>query len=317
MIEDIFFVLGGLILLTVGGELLVRCSSRIASAYGISPLVVGLTIVALGTSAPELGVSLFAALQGKPEIALTNVVGSNIFNIGFILGLCALVSPLVVQLKLLKFDIPIMILASIAVYFFCRDLNFVQIEGIVLVVCAAIYLYWIVRAAKKEPKNISDNIELAESKTKRSPLGWNLIYMIISLGVLVVGSRLLVSGAEGIAKAFGVSESLIGLTIVAAGTSLPEVATSVMATLRGQTDIAVGNVIGSNILNIFLILGVSAGLNTSLAVPEALVNFDLVVMIGVAFICYPLLVTSRKLVRWEGALLLAGYAGYTAILIVG
>lgn len=315
MTESFGFIIGGLLLLTLGGEFLVRAASRVARSFGISPLVIGLTIVAIGTSAPELGVSLFAAINGNPEIALSNVVGSNIFNIAFILGLCAIVSPLAVHLTLIKFDVPIMIGATIVIYLFSLNGSLERYEGWILILAAVAYMFWIVRAARNEPKEISDNIELSPSKTKTKALAWNLFLIVVSLGVLVVGSRLLVNGAVSIAQNFGVSDSLIGLTIVAAGTSLPEVATSLMATIRGQTDIAIGNVIGSNIMNIFFILGVSTSLNDNLIVPPT-ISYDMLVMLAIAIICYPLLVTAKKLERWEGSLLMSGYIGYIAHLLV-
>ena len=314
MAESIGFIIGGLSLLTLGGEFLVQAASRIATSFRISPLVIGLTIVAIGTSAPELGVSLFAALNGNPEIALANVVGSNIFNIAFILGLCAIVAPLVVHLKLIKFDVPIMIGASIAVFALGWNGFLGRFEGLALVLAAIVYTIWIVRAARNEAVNIVNTIELSSNKTQFKPLLWNSLIVVLALVVLVVGSRLLVSGAVSVARGFGLSEALIGLTIVAAGTSLPEVATSVMATIRGQTDIAVGNVIGSNIMNIFLILGISAGLNENLVVSNVL-SIDIIIMLVTAIICYPLLVTARKLVRWEGVLLMIGYLGYLSYLV--
>lgn len=312
---SIAFLVLGLVLLTLGGEFLVKAASKVAAFMGISPLVIGLTVVACGTSAPELGVSLFAALEGNPEIALSNVVGSNIFNIGFILGLCALLSPLVVDLKLIKLDVPILIGASILTYLFAYDGEISRMEGVLLIAGAVGYVLWLIRASKKESKEIKEEFGSSLKSPSKKELYLNSLYIVLSLGLLIAGSKFLVSGAVDIAKLLNVSDSLIGLTIVAAGTSLPEVATSVMATLRGQKDIAIGNVIGSNIFNIFLILGLSVSASSGLGVTESLIRFDLLVMVGVAALCYPMLVTSKKLVRWEGAVLFLSYVAYTAFLI--
>lgn len=313
-IESSLFVILGLALLIGGGELLVRSASKIAIDLGLSPLVIGLTIVAYGTSAPELGVSLFAAIEGSPEIALSNVVGSNIFNIGFILGLCALISPLTVNLQLIKIDVPILIFISLLSYLFCLNGQLETSEGLVLFLGAALYTFWLIRASKKEStviqKEFSENI----NPNRNSKIFKEFLFVLIALGILVVGSRLLVIGAIDLAKLLGVSDTLIGLTIVAAGTSMPEVATSVMATIRGQKDIAIGNVIGSNIFNILLILGLSSGVSSGLKVAPSILQFDLLFMVGIAIVCFPLLVTTRKLVRWEGAILIGGYIAYTVFL---
>ncbi len=315
MIESSIYIFIGLVLLAGGGELLVRSASKIALTFGVSPLVIGLTIVAFGTSAPELGVSLFAAINGNPEIALTNVVGSNIFNIGFILGLCAIISPLLVNLQLIKFDVPVMIIVSGLTYIFCKNDTLSQIEGLGLFAGTFIYSARLIRASKKERSDVIE--EFAEAtrpiSVKKIWPAYTLVFA--SIGILVVGSKLLVSGATNVATHLGVSSTLIGLTIVAAGTSLPEVATSIMATLRGQTDIAIGNVIGSNIFNLLLVLGLSSGINSGLRVDASLIKFDLLVMVGMAILSFPFLVTAKRLVRWEGLVLFAAYIAYTFYLI--
>lgn len=315
MIEAIFYVLLGLGFLVLGGEFLVRSASNIALALGVSPLVIGLTVVAYGTSAPELGVSLFASLQGNPEIALSNVIGSNIFNIGFILGLCAMVAPLTVNMQLLKLDVPILVLITGLVYLFALDGQLSPIEGVALFAGAVIYTTWLVWASKKESKSVNEEFSDGLPSKPRPKILKDIFLALGALAVLVGGSRFLVSGATDLAKLLGVSDALIGLTIVAAGTSMPEVATSVMATVRGQKDIAIGNIIGSNIFNILLILGLSSGITSGLNVSQNILDFDMICMLALTALCYPLLVTAKKLVRWEGAVLFSAYIAYTVYLI--
>lgn len=315
MIESFLYLFSGLVLLVLAGELLIRSASTIAAAVGISPLVIGLTIVAFGTSAPELVVSIFAALQGSPEIALANVIGSNIFNIGFILGICALISPLVVNIQLLKLDVPILIIASGLAYAFCYDGQLSTAEGFILCLGVVLYTFWLLSASKKESQQVHTEFsEIVKPKAKIK-LPYYFFLLTVSLGVLVGGSKLFIEGAISIAKQLGLSDTFIGLTIVAAGTSLPEVATSVMATIRGHKDIAIGNVIGSNIFNILFILGVSAGISSGLNVNENIIKFDFLFMLAISLLCLPLVMTSKKLVRWEGALLLSGYIVYTLLLV--
>ena len=318
---SIILVLAGLVLLAFGGEILVRSASRIAVVLGVSPLVIGLTIVAYGTSAPELGVSLFASLEGNPAIAVTNVVGSNIFNVCFILGLCALISPLVVNLQLLKLDVPILIVTSVLAMIFCLDGQVSLYEGLTLTTGAIVYTYWLIQSSRNEGQAVKDEFAEAISPAGAEDRGKTLlsqsIFCLISLGVLLAGSKLLVQGATELAKVVGVSDRLIGLTIVAAGTSLPEVATSIMATIRGQRDIAVGNIIGSNIFNLMLILGLSSLFSDGgLSVSPSLISFDIPIMVAAVFLIFPLLWTSRKLVRWEGGILFLGYVGYGVALWV-
>jgi len=316
MTISILFVLIGLVFLILAGELLVRSSSKIANAYGVPPLIIGLTVVAFGTSLPEFGVSLIASINGNPEIALTNVIGSNIFNLGFILGVCALISPLKVNRQLIKFDVPILIGASLSTYLFCLNGTLEKYEGLILFFGIFAYIFWLVRASKTESyevqKEFSDAAPVHESKS----LIKNYLFTLVSLAVLVAGAKLLVTGAIDLSKMFNVSDSLIGLTIVATGTSLPEVATSIMATIKGKTDIAVGNVIGSNIFNLLLTLGLCSSVGPKLQVNPYLMQFDLLVMLGISVACYPMLASARKLVRWEGALLLGGYICYITFLII-
>jgi cation:H+ antiporter len=315
------FVLG-LGLLVVGAEALIRGSSRLAAALGIPPLIIGLTVVALGTSAPELAVTLEAALSsdGAADIALGNVVGSNIFNVLFILGLSALLAPLVVAQQLVRVDVPIMIAASALVLVLAADGRLGRADGLLLLCGIAAYLTFVVWQARRERDRTVQREYEAEYGAKAGTAGQvalNLALVAGGLGLLVVGAGWLVDGAVAIARALGLSELVIGLTIVAAGTSLPEVATSVLASLRGERDIAVGNVVGSNLFNVLLVLGGAASLSTTgVNVAPAALAFDIPVMVVVAVACLPIFFTGYRIGRWEGLLFLGYYVAYTAFLLM-
>lgn len=305
----------GLVFLIVGAEALVRGSSRLAVSLGISPLAIGLTVVAFGTSSPELAVSIKAVLSNQAGIAVGNIVGSNIFNTLFILGLSALIAPLIVAKQLIRFDVPLMIALSFLVYFFSFDGRFGRIDGGLLVIGLVIYISFLFYQSRKEIINKPNDNE------NEMPVGgnWfiNLILIAVGLGLLVLGSRWLVDGAVSFARYFGVSELVIGLTIVSAGTSLPEVVTSVIAAIRGERDIAVGNVIGSNLFNIMCVLGIASVVGPNgMEVSPAVTNFDIPVMLGVAIVCLPIFYTGGIISRKEGALLLGSYLIYTLYLIL-
>jgi cation:H+ antiporter len=309
--------LAGLVLLISGADLLVRGASRLSLSLGIAPLVVGLTVVAFGTSAPELAVSIKGALDGQTDIALGNVVGSNIFNILLILGLSALISPLVVDRQLIRQEVPIVIGLSLLVGAMAMDLRLSFAEGAVLAAIIAGYTLLLYVQGKNAPANeVADDL-LPSGPAWLSKLPAQLLLIGVGLGMLVLGSRWLVDSATTFAAMLGVSELVIGLTIVAAGTSLPEVATSVIAALRGEREIAVGNVLGSNIFNLGVVLGVSAMVSgTGLTVPPSLLAFDLPVMIAVAVACLPILFTGHLIARWEGAVFLGYYVAYTTYLVL-
>lgn len=311
------FVLG-LILLIIGAEALVRGAAKLAAAVGISPLVIGLTVVAYGTSAPELAVSVQSTFAGQADIALGNVVGSNIFNVLFILGLSATITPLVVSRQLIKIDVPIMIGISFILALMALDGNVGRIEGALLFAGVVTYTIFVIRQSRNEQKQVQDEYAREYGNGKSKP-HWlvNLGLIISGLGLLVLGSRWLVNGAVAIAQSLGVSELIIGLTIIAAGTSLPEVATSIIASIRGERDIAVGNVVGSNIFNILSVLGLSALVSPSgVAVSTAALRFDIPVMLVVAVACLPIFFTGNLIARWEGALFLGYYIAYTLYLIL-
>jgi len=314
----IVMFIAGLLLLIVGAETLVRGASRLAAALGIAPLVIGLTVVAFGTSSPELAVSIKAAFSGQGSIAMGNVVGSNIFNILFILGLSALIAPLVVAQQLVRLDVPLMIGLSVLVLLFGLDGKIGRIEGILLVAGLAFYIVFLISQSRKESMAVQDEYtqEFKADRLTKTGWLWNIGLVLGGLGLLVLGSRWMVDGAVSMAQFMGVSEEVIGLTIVAAGTSLPEVVTSVIAAMRGKVDIAVGNVVGSNIFNIMAVLGLTSVVAPEgIAVSSALIRFDIPIMILVAFACLPIFFTEGRISRSEGAVLFGYYIAYTLYLI--
>lgn len=304
----------GLILLILGAELLVRGASRLAAAIGISPLVIGLTVVAFGTSSPELAVSLVSAWTGQADIAVGNVVGSNIFNILVIIGLSALIVPLTVAQQLVRLDVPLLIGVSLLTFLLGRDGLIGRGEGLILFGLLIAYLVFLARFSPRESVEVQAEYaqEFGDSRFKE-PLQYVSYFVLVGLGLilLVVGSRWLVAGAVAVARLLGVSELVIGLTIIAGGTSLPEVATSVVAALRKERDIAVGNAVGSNLFNLLAVLGLAALVAPrGVAVAQAALVFDLPVMIAVAVATLPVFFTGYRIARWEGALFLAYYAAY-------
>ncbi len=309
----------GLLVLVLGAEVLVRGASRLALALGLTPLVVGLTVVAFGTSAPELAVSVGAGRAGVPDLAIGNVVGSNVFNVLFILGAAALIAPLVVARQLVRLDVPVMIAASALALGLAADGRIGTGDGILLVAGLLAYVSWLVRAGRRasaEATIVDPDPDVPAVARPRPHLLVDLGLVAGGLALLVLGSRWLVDGATGVAGALGVSDVIVGLTIVAAGTSMPEVATSLVATVRGQRDLAIGNVVGSNVFNLLGILGV-ASLATpgGLVVPAGVLGFDAWVMLAVAVVCLPVFVSGMGVARWEGAVFLLGYVAYTAVLV--
>lgn len=299
----------GFVLLVWGADKFVAGASALARRLGVSPLLVGLTIVAFGTSAPELAVSLTAALQGANEIAVGNVVGSNIFNMLVVAGLSAVVCPLIMDRTLLRRDWPISLAAAVLLLvFIAPDLTISRVEGIILLAAFAVVLGIQIRAALKN----RDTLETEEDEVAMPPLMIG-INIVLGLACIIIGGQLAVNGATGIARMFGLSETLIGLTIVAIGTSLPELVTSLVAARKGQNEIAMGNVIGSNIFNLLLILGVSA---TITPIPvQATSIIDALVLIGISIVFY-LPARRGKLGRAPGAIMALTYVVYTAYLII-
>jgi cation:H+ antiporter len=313
---------GGLIALVIGANALVRGASKLALSFGISPLVVGLTIVAFGTSAPEMAVSVGAVLDGQTDIAVGNVVGSNIFNVLFILGASALVAPLVVNVQLIRQEVPIMIGASVLLLALGLDGKLSMLEGGLLAALLVAYTVFLIVQSRRESQAAKD--EFAQEVKPSTAGAWDARWpvqvglVVVGLVFLVLGSDWLVTAAVAFASALGVSDVVIGLTIVAAGTSLPEVAASLTAALKGERDIAVGNVVGSNVFNVLGCLGL-AGLasgSSGLGIAASVLNFDIWVMLAVALACLPVFVTGREIARWEGGLFLAYYGAYVAYLIL-
>lgn len=312
----------GLVLLVVGAEMLVRGSSSLAARVGLSPLVIGLTIVAFGTSSPELAVSVGSALSGEAEIAVGNVVGSNIFNVLFILGLSALIVPLTVSNQLVRLDVPIMIVVSVLVLALAWDGEVGRGDGGILVVGVVLYTVFAICQSRQETRREGTGDEAAvapetPAANRQRSLMVHLGLIVGGLALLVLGARWLVDGAVELARTIGVSELVVGLTIVAAGTSLPEVATSIVAALRNERDIAVGNVVGSCLYNLLAILGLTSILSpNALVVAPGMLNFDIPVMIAVAIACLPIFFTGQLIGRWEGGLFLGYYVAYIAYLIL-
>lgn len=305
----------GLVLLVVGADVLVRGAARLAANLGIPSLVIGLTVVAFGTSAPELAVSVKAAYSGQAELAIANVVGSNIFNVLFILGVAAIISPLIVSQQLIRQDVPIMIGVSLVAVLMVLDGQIGRVEAAALATGLVVYTVFLFYQGRKQGVAVADG-EVGEMLSVETPVWKNILLVIGGLILLVIGARWLVQSAVEIASAWGVSEAVIGLTIVAAGTSLPEVMTSIVATLKGERDIAIGNVVGSNIFNILCVLGISGLVSpTPLLAGAQMAQIDIPVMLAVAALCAPLFFTGAILSRIEGALFLVLYVAYVWFLI--
>ncbi len=313
----VFALLIGLLLLIIGAESFVRGAAKLAAVVGLSPLVIGLTVVSYGTSAPELAVSVQASLVGQPEIALGNVIGSNIFNILMTLGIAALVVPLTVAQQLIRLDVPIMIGVTALLLLFVADGVLSQTDGTILLVGGVVYTVFLLWQSRKE-SDANVEAEYEQEYGSAAPRDWQhllrfVLLLAVGLVLLTVGANLLVYGATAIAEAIGVSQLIIGLTVVAIGTSLPELATSVVACYRGERDIAVGNVVGSNIFNILTVLGATSAI-ADITVSPAALRFDLPVMMVVAIACLPIFYTGNRISRWEGMLFISYYVAYTAYL---
>ncbi len=313
----IAFILGFVFLIS-GAELLVRGASNLAKTIGISPLVVGLTIVAFGTSAPELAVNIQSTWTSKPDLAVGNIIGSNILNILLVLGIGAIIAPLSISQRLIRLEVPLMIGASFALLLLSIDGKLDFWDGLLMFSAIVIYAFFSIKMCRqdKQPEHCSSE-QLSKSWYQKFSVIIQLGLIIVGLGLLVQGSQWLVEGAVVIAKLIGISELIIGLTIVSIGTSLPEVATVVIASLRGEPELVVGNVVGSNLFNILLVLGF-----TSLIAPDGIevshtaIVFDMPVMIAVAVACLPIFFVGYMIKRWEGILFLAFYVAYTLYLFL-
>ena len=305
-VSIILFVVG-LIMLFLGGEGLVRGASRLARVLGISPIVIGLTVVAFGTSAPEFVVGLIAALKGASDVVLGNIIGSNISNIGLILGIGAIISPLIIQIRIIKVEVPIMIALSLILYGLAAwSLNLGFLQGVFLfgsLIAFTIYSYF---GSKKEPKQVEEEFE--EFVGSGNSVWKQVVFIVLGLAALIIGARFVVDSAIFIARVAGISELVISITAVAIGTSLPELSTTIIAAIRKEHDIIVGNIIGSNIFNIG-ILGVISIIHP-VTVDSALLRFEFPVMIFFSILVLPLMITGKKVGRVEGILLLVLYAAF-------
>ncbi len=307
---DIGSIVLGLVGLLVGGNGLVRSATRLAASFGVSPLVIGLTVVAIGTSMPELVVSVSAALQGSSDISIGNVVGSNIANIGLILGLAGLITPLVINTMLIKREIPVMIAVAVLALLMALDGTMGLVEGGILLAGYVIFTFVLYRfspSAAADPE-LTVEIQKLSSADKPPRRVVTAFWLLVWLGVLIAGAQFTVSGAVDIARFLGVSELVIGLTLVAVGTSLPEIVTSVIASIRGESDLAAGNVVGSNIANILVILGTTAIIRP-IGVSSDVLTYDFPIMLVFSVLLLPF-VLDRKLQRWQAGLLLLAYVGY-------
>jgi len=319
-IYDSALLLAGLALLVGGAELLVRGASRLALRFGISPLVIGLTVVAFGTSAPELAVTVQSGLAGQSGLAIGNIVGSNIFNVLLVLGVSAVITPLVVSQQLVRLDVPLMIGAALLLWVLALDGRIGLMDGLLLTAGIVAYTAFAIWQGRKEGEEIKAEYAQEFGDGKSTWLGRLPVQVALiagGLALLVLGAHWLVTGAVAIARSIGVSEVIIGLTIVAAGTSLPELATSLMAALRGERDIAVGNVIGSCLFNLLSIAGIAALVTPGgIEVAASLLRFDIPVMVAVALASLPIFVTGHLIARWEGVMFLGYYVAYVAYLIL-
>ena len=338
---DLGRILLGLVLLVAGGEMLVRGAAGLAARIGMSPLVVGLTVVAFATSAPELAVTLGAVLGGEPGLAVGNVVGSNIANVLMILGISALILPLLVKVQLVRVDIPFMAAFSVLFFLLASDGGLNRVDGLILFVLLILYISVAIILSRREGhvddlhgpgasiatasagrvgQTVGMDVgeegatmtEAAEKvDVQNGSIGRDLVFLLIGVALLIAGADILVRGATGIATAFGVSDLIVGLTVVAIGTSLPELATSIVAVRRGQRDLAVGNVVGSNIFNIGAVAGLAGIISpTGLPVPDSALALDIPLMIAAAVVLLPLSFTGSVIRRWEGAVLLGLYIAY-------
>lgn len=321
-VHPAFVFLGGLVVIIVGAELVLRGAARIAAMLGLKPIVIGLTVVAIGTSMPELAVGITAVIEGKGPLAVGNIAGTNMFNILLILGLSAAIRPLPLQMLSIRLDVPVMIAAAVGLFVMAWDRVLTRTEGAVLVSSSVVYTIALVRLSRRESPELKQ--EFAEEYSRKALAAgrgaahgaWNALLLLVGMALTILGGDLLVAGAIEVARAIGVSDAVIGLTIVAVGTSAPELATTIVSTLKDDRDVAVGNLIGSSITNILVILGL-----TSLAAPEGIdvsldvLWIDLPLAAAVAAVCLPVFRSDRSVSRREGLAFVATYAAYLTTIL--
>lgn len=311
--EYLWLILG-LVALVLGGEFLVKGAVSIALKAKISPLVVGMTVVSFGTSAPELLVSLSAVFDGYPDVSVGAVVGSNISNIGLVLGITVLIFPIVVNRDSLRIDWPLMILATFMFYFFAMNGEISWWEGSIFMVILSLFTFWLIRRSRREGIQLAAESEVEEINVG-NPVYKDVFFLAIGMLALYFGAEWLIDSVVSIASSQGVSEKLISVTIVAFGTSLPELVTSAMAAVRKETDISIGNLIGSNIFNIFAILGITSILHP-LKISQSINQFDMYFLLAISILLLPLMLFGKKIGRLKGVFLILFYAGYVYFSII-
>ncbi len=310
--QYIFAIVAGFIVLVWGADRFVYGAAGTARNIGVSSLVIGLTIVGFGTSAPEILVSIMAALEGSPGIAIGNAIGSNIANIALVLGTTALVSPLLVGSKILKREFPIMLFAMVVALFLIYDLRLSWIDGLILLSGMVAFTFWLIKISRSKDKDTTLQMEF-ESEIPHIPLKTSLLWTAAGLVLLLISSQVLVYGASNLAKYFGVSDLVIGLTIIAIGTSLPELATSIMSAIKKEHDMAIGNIIGSNMFNLLAVLGIPAILASPISLSAEVISRDYMMMLGLTIVLFIFAYGFRgpgRINRIEGGLLLLSYIGY-------
>lgn len=306
----LFFI--GVVMIYGGAELLVKNSSSLALRFGLRPIIIGFTIMAMGSSFPELSVSFTSAFRGTKGIALGNIVGSNIANIGLVIGCAALIRPLTIHVNTIRKEMPYLIATTALFFLVSLDGQIGRLDGFLLLAAFFVFMGYMIRMAKKdrqsEQKFLSD---VAEKKRSRSLVS-EIFFIIIGLTTLLVGSTILVNSAQVIAQRLGISELIIGITLVAVGTSLPELAISCMGAWKGEIDLAVGNVVGSNLFNVLFVIAL-VSVFYPVPVPSNLIKFDYPIMLGFAALFWPMMISKKKISRWEGLILLAFYGLYIAL----
>ena len=319
MLQNIGLILAGLAILIVGAQLLVKGASRLALALGIAPLIVGLTIVAFGTSAPELAVSIQSSLAEKTDLLLGNAVGSNIYNVLFILGVCATITPLAVAPQLIRLDVPIMVGAALTLLLMAQDGVLNRLDGAILVGTLAAYMLFVIVQTRKEKTRVKDDYaeQIDESIRPDHRFWLHGLFILAGLALLGLGSDVLIGGAVAIAQALGVAEVIIGMTVVTVGTTAPELSACLVAAWKGERDIAVGNIVGSNLFNILAVLGVGALVAPQgIEVGPRMLSFGIPVMSIVLFACLPVFFAGQAIRRWEGVMFLSFFAIYLAHLVL-
>lgn len=315
MMETVTLLVFGLLFLIFGGELLVRGASKLALILDISPLVIGVTIVAFGTSAPELLISLTSALSGSSDLAMGNVIGSNICNLSLVLGFTALMAPVSVNPNSIRIDWPVTMAASVLLYILAQSGTIELWNGLLFIAILLMYLIFLIRSSRKETKSMQGDKDLVVEEGQKVSI-WKHVALIIVGGLgLYFGSEWFVGGAKILAESLGVSERVIGLSVLALGTSLPELVTAIVASYKKETDIAIGNLLGSNVFNILMILGITS-IITPVNVSQLLIDFDMLWMLGITALIWPFMVTEKTLARWEGAVLLLIYLVYAYVAFI-